>query len=122
MITYCATFSSPDQADRAAARLRSEGIALRMYRAAMPHAPKTPNLVVGYPYGYPASIASPDYTTGLINGLPQTNGSAVIMPMPLFGHVPARTVSAQYTVMAADAARARRLLVNCGGAGLRMVH
>ena len=39
MITYCATFSSPDQADRAAARLRSEGIALRMYRAAMPHAP-----------------------------------------------------------------------------------
>ena len=44
------------------------------------------------------------------------------MPMPLFGYVPAGAVSAQYTVMDADAARARRLLVNSGGSGLRMVH
>lgn len=122
MITYRATFSSADQADRAAARLRSQGIGLRMYRAAPNRGGKTPNLVVGYPYGYPASTASPAYTTGLINGLPQTDGSAVIMPMPMFGHVPPAAVAAEFTVMDGEAARTRRLLVNCGGSGLQMVH
>lgn len=122
MITYSMTFASADQADRAAARLRSRGITVRQYQSKMVHGEKEPALMVGYPYSYPATVAGSDYTTGLINGLPQTDGSAVIVPAPFFERVPAVPVTAQFTVMDFDAERTRRMLINCGGNELRIIH
>ncbi len=122
MITYSVRFESADQADRAAARLRSRGILLQQYLTAPARQAREPGLIVGLPYSYPATTASPSYTTGLINGLPQTDGSTVILPMPFVQTPDRRGCDARFTVVDADAGRARRLLINCGGAGVQIVH
>ena len=122
MITYSMVFDSADRADRAAARLRSRGIALRQFLAEAPKQTQEPAVVDGYPYSYPANLSSSDYTVNLLNGLPQTNGNVVMMPLPFFTHIPAGQVQARFTVADADADRARRILINSGGAEVKIVH
>ena len=121
MITYTARFETADQADRAAAILRSRGVQLCQYRAGQAKQTREPGLIIGTPYGYPANSASPNYTTGLINGLPQTDGSTVIYPLPFGRQSKIKSVDAQFTVRDADAPRTRRMLINSGGAGVQIV-
>ncbi len=121
MITYSVRFETADQADRAAARLRSRGIPLQQYLSSPAKQSREPGLVVATPYGYPSSLASPSYATGLLNGLPQTDGNAVIYPLPFSARSKETRVDARFTVMDRDADRTRRVLINCGGARMRVV-
>ena len=121
MITYSVRFESADQADHVAARLRRQGIPLQQYQSQQARQAREPGLIIGAPYGYPASTASPNYTTGLINGLPQTDGSAVIYPLPFQERAQDVRVDALFTVHDPDAARTRRVLINSGGANVQIV-
>lgn len=122
MITYSVRFENQDQADRAAARLRNGGVLLQQYRTIVAQQGKEPGLIVGVPYSYPATTASPSYTTGLINGLPQTDGSTVILPMSFSQPAQQLHCDARFTVLNTEAERARRMLVNCGGTAIRIVY
>ena len=121
MITYMVRFENADQADRVAARLRNRGIALQQYQSNPATHVLEPGLIVGIPYGYPASTASPNYTTGLINGLPQTDGNTLIYPMPFFERKKQRSVDVMFTVSDFDAERARKILINSGGKRVQII-
>jgi len=121
MITYSISFDSLDQADRAAARLRSRGVPLQQYRTYGRRVEREPYLVAGYPYTYPTSLSTTGYTYNLFNGLPQTDGNAVIVPLPPLDCTAVGRIRAHFTVLDGDAGRARRMLVNSGGMEVRIV-
>ena len=121
MITYSLAFDSPDQADRAAAWLRSRGVSLQQYRTDGRHVEREPYLAAGYPYTYPTSLSTTGYTYNLFNGLPQTDGNAVIVALPSLDYTAAGRVRAHFTVLDGEAERARRILINSGGREVRIV-
>jgi hypothetical protein len=115
-MTMTAVFDDPYGADRAVARLRELGIRVQKFSSRTAAQHRSASLYVSEPYGL-YGVETPG--NALMGALPLTTGNSLRMHTPFFSAQTTGQTTLTLLLDDHDAARARTILRNCGGAEVR---